>query len=160
VTRKTAPARRLVLAKGLRFDCKRCADCCHLAVPLTAAEVERYGARDWSALIGRPLGPVHEPGVHEGQPGTFLTRRADGACVFLGPDRLCEVHRHLGEAEKPLTCRAFPFTFVGGGEGGRPTLGASFACSSIASGDGEAVAARRRGLDELLEEVEAQGALR
>lgn len=153
-----APAekgRRLALAKGIRFTCRQCGDCCRdWPVALTEAEVERYEARDWSPIVGpRGAAGVSERARHGGRLGTYLKRRADGACIFLGEDDLCEVHRRHGEADKPLVCRSYPFQFVPGAE--RPAAGATFSCSAVAAGEGDALAQRRRALESLLEEVEA-----
>lgn len=151
--------RRLTLAKGLRFSCRQCGDCCRSTpVLLTGEEVARYDARDWTSVLGYPAPLVHDTARVGGMRGQFLRRKQDGTCLFLGPDALCEIHRHLGEAEKPLTCRVFPFRFVPGAGEGPPLVGAQFACSSIAAGDGEALSARRRGLEELQEEVARQHA--
>ncbi len=150
-----AAARRLVMAKGLRFACKQCGDCCRdFPVSLSPAEVERYDARDWAPVFGHPTF-VHEHATHGGLRGQFLRRKPDGTCIFLGPDSLCEVHRHFGEADKPLACRMYPFTFIGGASDGRPIVAANFACSSIAAGDGEPVLTRRGGLEGMLEELQA-----
>jgi lysine-N-methylase len=102
---------------------------------------------------------VHEHANYGGVRGQFLKRKPGGECIFLGADSLCEIHRTFGEAEKPLACRLFPFTFIGGAADGRPMLGAHFACSSIAAGEGESLVPKRRGLEELLEEYEALQAL-
>lgn len=150
-----AAARRLVMAKGLRFACRQCGDCCRdFPVSLSPAEAARYDARDWTPVFGHPAS-VHEHAAHGGLRGQFLRRKADGTCIFLGADSLCELHRHFGEADKPLACRMFPFSFVGGSTDGRPLVAAHFACSSIAAGDGEPVLSRRGGLEGLLEELEA-----
>lgn len=146
--------RRLTLAKGLRFSCRQCGDCCRSSpVILTSAEVARYDARDWTPVLGHPAPRVHTTARVAGVRGSYLARKPDGTCLFLGPDALCEIHRHLGEQEKPLTCRVFPFRFVPGAGDGAPLVGAQFACSSIAAGDGEALPAQRRALEELQEEV-------
>lgn len=150
--------RRLALAHGLRFSCRQCGDCCReFPIALSSAEAERYAARDWSPILGHPIESVFERAAVAGEEGLFLRRKVDGTCLFLGADDRCEVHRHLGEREKPLVCRVYPFTFVAGPAGGRPVVGGHFACSSLAAGDGEPLAAARRGLEELLPRVEAAG---
>jgi lysine-N-methylase len=159
--------RRLAMAKGLRFSCRMCGDCCReFPVSLSPAEVARYDARDWTEVLG-PTSAVHEHAVYGGLRGQFLRRKKDGSCIFLGGDDRCELHRRFGELDKPLACRMYPFTFNAGAVDGRPVLAASFSCSSIAAGDGEPLSARRRDMEELLEEVQAtrplsvrEGALR
>jgi Fe-S-cluster containining protein len=131
-----------------------CGDCCRdFPVSLSPAEVARLQARDWTPVLGKP-GPVVQHASYGGVDGDFLRRRADGACIFLGEDSLCELHRRFGEGDKPLACRLFPFTLTGGESDGRPLVGAHFSCSAIAAGEGEPVVQRRRGLEELLEEFE------
>lgn len=142
--------RKLAIARGLRFTCRRCADCCKLtAISLTPDEVARYDARDWTPILGHQA-PVHQAASLDGKVGHFTRRRADGACLFLGPDDLCLIHKHLGEEEKPLACRLYPFVYTPTSDG-RAIAGANFACSSIAAGDGETVA--RRPLEARLEEL-------
>ena len=151
--------RRLVLAKGVRFSCRRCGDCCReFPVALTPAEAERYEARDWTDVLGAP---AHVVTTHRigGEVTRLLARKRDGSCVFLDDDSACRMHAALGEAEKPLTCRVFPFAFVaadlGGARPGRPVVGAQFSCSSVAAGDGAPAASSRRALEPLLSELEA-----
>ncbi len=148
--------KRLQIAKGYRFSCRRCGDCCrHAPVTLTAAEVARYDARDWAPILGAPVVSIHERAVHDGVYGEFMRRRPDGACIMLGADSLCAIHTHLGEAEKPLTCRLYPYTFTGATEG-KAIASATFGCSSIAAGDGDPLPNRRKALEGLLEEVEQE----
>lgn len=156
MTKAARAPRKLALAKGLRFTCKQCGDCCReFPVALTPAEVARYDARDWSPVFGHPMATVHHAATYGGVRGEFLLRKPDGTCLFLGQDNLCELHRRFGEADKPLTCRAFPFAVLGGATDGRPLVAGSFACSSVAAGDGEQVLPRRRGLEDLVAELEA-----
>lgn len=48
-----------------------------------------------------------------------LTTDDDGTCIYLGEDRLCTVHKHLGSDQKPLVCRLFPLTIVQAEDGVR-----------------------------------------
>ncbi|MEL6180801.1 MAG: hypothetical protein AAFS10_17700, partial [Myxococcota bacterium] len=41
-----------------------------------------------------------------------LALNEDKICVFLGDDRLCRIHKHMGSAAKPLICRTFPVQIV------------------------------------------------
>jgi len=54
---------------------------------------------------------VKRPGP-DGAPAWFLTRREDGACVFLQDDGLCAVHARWGADAKPAFCREYPFALV------------------------------------------------
>lgn len=136
--------KRLVLARGVRYSCRQCGDCCRsFPVQLSPAEAERYEARDWSDLgISSPVVTWrHEGGARIPR----LARRPDGACGFLGQDDLCEVHRHLGEAEKPLACRLYPYDFVRGE--GRLLASAHFSCSAVAAGEGQPLSSQRAALE-------------
>ena len=41
--------------------------------------------------------------------GRVVGRKDDNRCVFLGEDKLCEIHREMGIESKPVPCRQFPF---------------------------------------------------
>jgi hypothetical protein len=90
-------------------------------VPVAAREVD--AAEDALAYPrGRDAAPV-------------LRRRADGACLFLRDDCLCELHHACGSHAKPRACREFPFIF-------RPTpggvfVGLSFLCPSVRGNRGK-----------------------
>lgn len=160
MSRKTAArGKRMVMAKGLRFTCRQCGDCCRdFPVSLSEPETQRLDAIDWSGILGDHGLHVWEHATLGGARGTYLKRRRpDGACIFLGQDSLCEIHRHHGEAVKPLACRLFPFTFVAGPEGKPPTATGYFSCSAVAAGDGKPLAQRRRDLEGLLDELVAAG---
>jgi len=146
----------IVLPPGARFTCHQCGDCCRsFPVSLTQPERERYEKQDWSQVIPAHAGPVFdEVSRGGGRSASLLKRRADGACIFLGADNLCQIHAKLGPQEKPLACRLFPFTFVAGDEEDpRPRAGCHFACKGLAAGDGAAVQGERRALDELAREL-------
>ncbi len=153
--RAEAGGRRLTLAKGLRFRCRRCGDCCReFPVPLSAAEVERYEGRDWSSVLEGPTPPVVTTVRRGREVVRYLARKRDGTCLFLAPDDRCRIHAAFGEADKPLACRIFPFTFVEGeGPEGRPVASAQFSCSSIAAGDGAPLAQQRKDLQALHTEL-------
>lgn len=152
----TGKGKRLALARGVRFTCKQCADCCrNFPVSLTSAEAKRYEARDWTDVLGVP-GPAFttQRGVG-GRRVHYLRRAPDGACVFLGEDNLCGIHGRYGELDKPLVCRVFPFTYVPGVGGRGATVGGFFTCTSVAAGDGEPIGSRRKALEQQLAELEA-----
>ena len=85
MTSKATKGRRLDLAKGLRFTCRTCGECCHdYPVSLAPAEVERYKNRDWSDVLGAPLPVIFT--VRSGRVQThYLRRKLDGKCLFLEP---------------------------------------------------------------------------
>lgn len=116
VGRDQAPDAGFSFAEEARFSCSACGSSCrsfHLG-PLLPADVERLLGLDWS---GTPHAPerffIDRQGAALG--GELLRdgrevflRREGGACQFLQPDNLCEVHARFGAAAKPHMCRAFP----------------------------------------------------
>ncbi|HZU98141.1 MAG TPA: YkgJ family cysteine cluster protein [Planctomycetota bacterium] len=147
----------LVLPPGARFTCHQCGDCCRsFPVSLSESEREKYASRDWSSVLPGHTGPVFDEVARGGgKTATLLKRRRDGACIFLGTENnLCQIHAKLGEAEKPLACKLFPFTVVAGDEEDpRPRIGCHFACKGLAAGDGAPVQGERRALEGLAEEL-------
>jgi Fe-S-cluster containining protein len=67
-----------------------------------------------------------------------LNHRADGACVFLGPDNRCRIHAKHGAAAKPLACRIYPYSLVPAGDHWK--LGLRFACPSAVADTGRPLA--------------------
>jgi len=148
----------LKMAEGSAFSCHSCNRCCseqHLLGPLTRAErdviLEGFGARndhagsDPSNFIPLPTG-AQEP--------VYLLRPRDGRCSYLGPDRLCRIHRDLGEEAKPSVCRMFPFRAVR-----TPTgwdAGMSLSCPTVAAGKGPDPKPELRGALEALRDVSKQ----
>lgn len=126
------------MAEKSQFACHSCTRCCseqHLLGPLTRAErdviLEGFAARgdatgsDPSNFIPLPTGAA--------QP-VYLLRPRDGRCSYLGPDRLCRVHRDLGIDSKPSVCRLFPFRCVRTSVGWE--AGLTLSCPTVAAGDG------------------------
>ncbi|MGE0712806.1 MAG: YkgJ family cysteine cluster protein [Planctomycetota bacterium] len=148
--------KRLALAKGVRFACRQCGDCCrHFPVSLSSAEVERFEATDWTPVLGIPGPAVARVPAGGGRVMAYLRRKPSGECLFLGADSLCDIHRHLGEQHKPLACRMFPFRVADGPEVELPIVGGHFACSALAHGEGEPLTQRRRELERMVGELHA-----
>jgi lysine-N-methylase len=133
----------LVAPPGLRFTCTRCGDCCRSwNVMLGPGEEERLAALDWQGreedLVGATAAVSSMlPG---GQRARRLARRADGACIYLGADNLCRIHRHFGGDSKPLMCRMYPFGFYV--VAGDFAVDCSFSCRSIREGSGASLDAQ------------------
>ncbi|MEZ6186404.1 MAG: YkgJ family cysteine cluster protein [Planctomycetota bacterium] len=146
-------ARKLALAKGVRYACKRCGDCCRgLPVPLTPEDVARLEAHDWTqTALGSRGAVVHTQQAPRGTWGPHTARTADGACVFLVEGNTCEVERTLGHDAKPLACRRFPFAYAPGTDQRLAYLGADFTCSAVAHNAGQPLASHRKLAQELLE---------
>jgi hypothetical protein len=106
-------------------------------VIVSDAEIDLYRKRNaaaWFADGGDPFEPVPGlPHLHR------IRKRDDGACGFLSADNKCRIHQELGAANKPLTCRLFPYSFHAA-----PTatvVKASFACPTIVANQGDLTAA-------------------
>lgn len=108
----------------LSFRCTACGNCCRdLRVPLTSADLQRLMRQ--SGETASQIVAWLEPEAVDmtGEPGSFVLltqRRAlmtlahrDGACRFLGADQRCSVY-----AERPASCRLFPFAPSFGPRGG------------------------------------------
>jgi lysine-N-methylase len=131
------PVRSLTVLQN--WDCAGCSACCRqYHVSVTPEERNRIEGQGWEAepdLRGVPLF------VRVG--GWFssayrLNHRADGACVFLGPDNRCRIHAKHGAAAKPLACRIYPYSLVPAGDHWK--LGLRFACPTAATGTGRPLA--------------------
>ena len=92
-----AGSRTLIALGPVRHACHACGTCCTgWRVQLkTLVERRRIQAQAEELGIANP--------VVDG-----VIRRVSGSCVFLREDKLCAIHAHFGEAEKPDICRHFP----------------------------------------------------
>lgn len=78
------------------YACNRCRRCCaHKRIRVNPYEV-------WRLARSRGMSTTQFLAEHTVAGGTELAARADGTCVFLGPEG-CEVH-----ADRPLVCRLYP----------------------------------------------------
>jgi lysine-N-methylase len=119
------------------WDCQATGTCCkEYRIKLTEEEHRRLAAQGWDA--DRDL-DGHQPFLPAGWPrrGFFLNRRADGSCVFLGPEGRCRIHERFGYETKPLSCRMFPFVLLPGGAVWRVSV--RFACPSAAANKGRSL---------------------
>ncbi|MGE0709559.1 MAG: YkgJ family cysteine cluster protein [Planctomycetota bacterium] len=97
------------LLQETRFRCNECGACCRSRSfgPLSSEEVARL-----EALAGEERAAVswveEEQADETAARRAYLARGADGACVFLTPERRCGVQLELGPEAKPLACRVFP----------------------------------------------------
>jgi Fe-S-cluster containining protein len=133
-------------------------DCCRaFDLSLGPGERERLGALDWagreSDLVGaRPADRVTVAGLDDSHQ---LSRRPDGACIYLGPENQCRIHQHFWPEAMPLMCRLYPFGFYAMGE--RTAVDVSFSCRSVSQGSGSpigetvAVSARLLGAEDSID---------
>ncbi len=95
-------------AQGLQHACQACGSCCSATdvgpiEPEVAAEIQ---AHDWDIEGG-----LFRSGTHD-EADVVLTSMRNDQCVFLGGDKLCQIHGRLGVERKPAPCRQFPFVFA------------------------------------------------
>ncbi len=130
------PVRSLTVLQN--WDCQGCTDCCRqYHVSVTPEERARIEAQGWAMepdFQGVPLF------IRSGwfSSSYRLNHRANGACVFLGPDNRCRIHVKHGSAAKPLACRIYPYSLVPAGDHWK--LGLRFACPSSAEDKGKPLA--------------------
>ncbi|MBK6688128.1 MAG: YkgJ family cysteine cluster protein [Deltaproteobacteria bacterium] len=116
-----------------RWSCHRCGECCHgLAVELSAAEEARIDRSLYRDVLGdRPF--VERAFIDPDSPAKRVLRHKPGpreACIFLGEDHLCLVHKRQGSAAKPNACQAFLLVVVHPPVGA-PRLGMRVNCESM-----------------------------
>ncbi|HEY3788883.1 MAG TPA: YkgJ family cysteine cluster protein [Urbifossiella sp.] len=132
------PVRSLPVVQN--WDCSGCSSCCRTYhVPVTAEERRRIESQNWQdepELQG--ISYFAKGGGWFAAKSYHLNHRADGACVFLGPDNRCRIHARFGSAAKPLACRIYPFLLVPAGNHWR--LGLRYACPSAAASQGQPLA--------------------
>lgn len=136
------PVRNLPL---VQWDCHGCGDCCRTyAVRVNDEEKARIEAQDWSDV---PELDGVDRTVWEKRIGDYrLNHRADGACVFLGPDNRCRMHAKFGPASKPAACRIYPFTFAPAGDSWR--VGLRLACPAALENKGRTLSEHSSTLNE------------
>lgn len=108
----------LHIPEGVRYNCQGCGRCCSgWSVGMSQEDYDRIKHVDWQslhpALQGRELFMHREAEYKAGLAGHphYTKPREDGSCPFL-IDKLCFIHGYLGEDQKPVTCRLFPYSFV------------------------------------------------
>lgn len=139
----------LIFPEGMHFDCASCTKCCR-------GWQVHVDPQSFYKVVGSPL--FKELESEHGQPPmaraevdgekTALTMMKGGHCVFLTKDKLCSIHRDMGEKSKPMGCRQFPFLL-------RPTpdgvvVGVSFYCSAVQSDRGRPLDQHAAELEDLL----------
>jgi lysine-N-methylase len=145
------PLRHLPVIQN--WDCHSCTNCCReYNVPVSAEERRRIEAQGWEAdpdFAGLPLFVRYGPWWARRY---RLRHRAEGPCIFLGPDNRCRIHARFGADAKPLACRLFPFVLVPAGEQWR--VGVRFACPSAAANRGRPLPEHAAELDRYTRLVE------
>lgn len=146
---------RVVVQDDMRYSCHSSGVCCSTFSKIevdveTEAEIRRFEDEGGSipGVESAASGIADEPDTSKcslGRPCRVLSSRPDGACVYLGPDLLCELHRKIGVQAKPRVCREFPFRFRKTPAG--TYVGLSFVCPSVRAGKGRTLQEQRSELD-------------
>jgi Fe-S-cluster containining protein len=117
------------------YRCRHSGECCTadwdvpVEVPIYRSLTEAIGAG--KLVPAQEHAFITEPDLPENT-GAMLDRTPTGDCVFFARGtNLCVVHRDLGEAALPATCRHFPRIAVRDGRGTSITL--SHFCPTAAS---------------------------
>lgn len=125
------PVRSLPVVQ--HWDCGACADCCRTYhVRVNDVEKARLDEQNWDDTP--ELAGVARTVWDESLKAHRLNHRADGACVFLGPDNRCRIHAKYGSAAKPMACRIYPFILVPAGDHWRVSL--RYACPATVANAG------------------------
>jgi Fe-S-cluster containining protein len=102
--------------RGLRWECRGCANCCSGGFELGPVEPEviatlqaEHIEERWAPAAEAPWAQLRRS--PSGQEAWFLRQR-EGRCIFLRDDDRCAVHSLLGPSFKPGLCREFPYHFV------------------------------------------------
>jgi lysine-N-methylase len=123
-------------------------------VPLRKGEAESIGGlKDWRSFLG--VDALFSKNKLSRQTGKALAKRDDGACVFLGSDNLCEIHRHFGLKAKPLACRLYPFVLTP--VAGKMRVGLRFDCPAVCENEGQKLASYHKELKDFLPELVPTG---
>lgn len=94
------------------FDCSRCGMGCRRPwqVRVSHAWYQRW-ARPLAELTGMSLDALFVP-LFEGDDKVWAhlaKQPGSGACLLLGEDNLCRIHKTWGAAAKPEVCQYYPF---------------------------------------------------
>ena len=116
-----------------RWSCHACGACCHgLVVEISAEEEARIDPELYRDILGdRHF--AEDSFIDPDQPAKRVLRQVRddrGACVFLSPEGLCNVHARQGMAAKPDACQIFPHMVLTVPKG-PPRLGIRVNCESM-----------------------------
>src|SRR5262245_13871471 len=93
------------LDRSLAYDCPSCGQlCCKKSGLLLDArrDLVKFARHEPRlAALARPASP-----------GRWDVVEANDGCAMLEPSGLCKIEVAHGRAEKPLTCRLFPFNAI------------------------------------------------
>jgi Fe-S-cluster containining protein len=140
---------KITISSLQRYSCILCGRCCRrFHVLLRPPEIERLAAFDWG---DEPDVPADFVVTRNGFP--YFQRQADGACVFLGRDGACRMHRRFGFDQKALTCRGYPFNIVSTFPGEVSVL-ARMDCPAVLQNHGTPISEQRQDIEKLVREMQ------
>lgn len=139
-----------------RYSCNQCSKGCRsFLVGLRPAEAEAIEKLDdWRAKLGVSELFKQSPLVRRTK--LSLAKRADGRCVFLGDDNLCEIHRRFGLRAKPFACQLYPFVLTP--VAGVWRVGLRFDCPQVCRSEGAMLSEYYKGIDQLSRQLVGQDA--
>lgn len=114
ITERVPRVRPVVVLGDPHHSCRACGLSCehHIVGPLAPDFIHQL------TLNHRLLTPLHprllsQPPLMPMPDGQgYALNVVNNRCVFLDDDKLCLLHKHLGEDTKPLTCRTFPIVVI------------------------------------------------
>lgn len=134
----------LILPQLQNWSCRGCGDCCHLhEIPVTDEERQRITDQNWAPADGIP---ANTPLFRRSAGRWCLSRRPDGACIFLNDKGLCRIHAKFGELAKPLPCRLFPYVLYP--LANSVTVSLRFSCPQAAASRGTPISERKAEIQE------------
>jgi Fe-S-cluster containining protein len=143
--------RDLQIPDDLAYSCHNSGDCCQafFEIPVDQASAERLRGLDLEKMprLKGQLGSMEEAicTARDDSSSLSLKLHGNGRCVFLTPDRLCELHCTFGGEAKPQTCQDFPFRFLE--TPGGVYVGLSFVCPSVRGNRGKLLTDQRNELE-------------
>ena len=138
---------------GQRFECTSCGKCCASGwkVPVNQQAREVIEASQVYAEVKKegylPLQIADDRKASIG-------RQANGACVFLAEDDLCNLHREVGLEKKPVVCRTYPRVVTNTPDGYFVSL--SFACPAVLDNQGVLLSDETLEIQELLQAFDSE----
>jgi hypothetical protein len=111
--------------------------------PGEAEAIEKL--QDWRKTLG--VGDLFKKSRWVRRTQLALAKRADGRCVFLGDDNLCEIHRQYGMQAKPFACQLYPFVLTP--TAGKWRVGLRFDCPQVCRNEGKVLSDYYQGIGQL-----------
>jgi Fe-S-cluster containining protein len=131
----------LNIPEGINFECTTCGACCQeWPIVIHDEDFERIS----KLLPDKTTDEIFESLPVDEMPRSYsyITKtRADGRCIFLSADNLCDLHAQFGAAAKPLMCRMFPYNFVPTPSGAYTLI--SFASTGVQTNSGKPLKEQR-----------------